>query len=197
MVWRPLCNAVGTTKGTGHTGDTVSAQAEPPVSPTQPGGFGPRPAPHGRSALLASSSRPALGRAGRPGLGCSITRRRRWGASPAAGTRSTTAAAGTAHRPTTFEGRGDRHRCPARSRSDARDDNSCRSHARFGMHAKLPTCISAGQELFPECPRQDSNLRTRLRRPDSSQTFSQFSRLSDGMLAPSSVHVPRSGNILF
>ena len=30
---------------------------------------------------------------------------------------------------------------------------------------KLPTRISAGQELFPECPRQDSNLRTRLRRP--------------------------------
>jgi hypothetical protein len=27
------------------------------------------------------------------------------------------------------------------------------------------TCVSAGQRAFPECPRQDSNLRTRLRRP--------------------------------
>jgi len=55
---------------------------------------------------------------------------------------------------------------------------------------KALNCVSAVQRLDPECPRQDSNLRTRLRRPDSSQAFLQVRALPDGLSGSSSRACP-------
>ena len=46
---------------------------------------------------------------------------------------------------------------------------------------KALTGVSAGQGLIFRCPRQDSNLRTRLRRPSDFHTFYLVSGLSDAL----------------